>query len=329
MNIREEITNKIIAAIEAGTPPWRKGWSGGGLNYNGLTNTPYRGLNQLLLAMAGYDDSRWLTFKQARKLGLHVRKGERSTKIIRMVEVERKAADREKDGEVVSEEQGKALVMRFYDVFNGSQIEGMAPRPERTNTIAPVAAAEAMIEGLKRTGLSVQHGYPDASYSVIDDLIRMPDQAAFHGTESGTGDYEYWATLMHESIHSTGSHKRLQRMNPASPRFGPQDRAREELIAEVGAAMLCAELGIGQQAGSLGRLAKEHLDNHSAYIASWLTLLKQDRNEIFRASADAQRACDYMREHAVELAPNAAAAELPSPAPLPQPAPIRRAGMRM
>lgn len=326
-SIREEITSRIIAALVAGTPPWRKGWSGGELAVN-AKGVAYRGLNQLLLGMSGFTDNRWYTFRQIKMMkGLHVRKGERSTKIVRLVEVERKVAEREKDGEVVSEGQGKALVMRFYDVFNAAQIEGMAPRPERAHTIEPVDAAEAMIEGLKRTGLSVRHGFPGASYSVIDDLIRMPDKAAFQSTESDAGDYEYWATLMHESIHSTSL--RLQRMNPTSSRFGPQDRAREELIAEIGAAMLCAELGIGQQAGELGGLAKEHLDNHSAYIASWLTLLKQDRNEIFRASADAQRACDYIREHAVEVAPKAPASEVPSPAPLPQPAPARRAGMRM
>lgn len=323
MNIREEITSKIIAAIEAGTPPWRKGWSGGELSFNAQTSKPYRGLNQLLLGMSGFADPRWLTFKQARKLGLHVRKGERSTKIIRMVEVERKTAARETDGEVVAEEAGKALVMRLYDVFNAAQIEGMAPRPERTHRIEPIDAAEAMIEGLKRTGLSVRHGFPDASYSVVDDLIRMPDKENFHGSGSDNGAYEYWATLMHEAIHSTSAHHRCQRLNPAAPRFGPQDRAREELVAEVGAAMICTELGVGQAQTS------EHMNNHAAYVASWLELLKHDRNEIFRASADAQRACDYIREHAVELAPKAAAAELPSPAPLPQPAPVRRAGMRM
>lgn len=309
-NFREEMSSRIVAAIEAGTPPWRKGWSGGELCFNAQTSKAYQGLNQLLLGMSGFDDPRWLTFKQSRKMGLHVRKGERSTKIVRMVEVERNAVDREKDGEVVAEEQGKALVMRLYDVFNGSQIEGMAPRTERAHSIEPVDAVEAMVEGMKRTGLTIRHGFPGASYSVSDDLIRMPNKASFHGT----ANYDYFATLLHEMSHSTGSHKRLQRLIPTA-RFGSQEYAKEELRAEIASAMLCAEVGIGQ--------AQEHLDNHAAYIASWLEVLKQDKNEIFRAAADAQRACDFIREHAIKVQPKAAP-ETTAVAPRPVEAQRRR-----
>lgn len=313
-NIREELTSRIVAAIETGgLLPWRKGWSGGGLNYNGLTTTPYRGLNQILLAMAGYDDSRWLTFKQARKLGLHVRKGEKSTKIIRMVEVERKAAERESDGEVVAEEHGKALIMRLYDVFNGSQIEGMAPCPERAHIIEPVDAAEAMIEGMKRTGLTVRHGFPGASYSVSDDLIRMPDKANFHSTE------DHLMTLLHEVLHSTGSHKRLKRLIKTA-RFGSPEYAKEELRAELGAIWLCTEIGV------VDGEAQQHLENSAAYIASWLEVLKQDKNEIFRAAADAQRACDYIREHAIEVELKT---EREPVVETPQPVFARRMGPRM
>lgn len=309
MSIREDVTNKIIAAIEAGTPPWRRGWSGGELAVN-AEGVAYRGLNQILLGMSGFADNRWYTFRQIKMMkGLHVRKGERSTKIIRMVEVERRAANREKDGEVVEEGQGKALVMRFYDVFNASQVEGMTPRPERAHAIEPVDAAEAMVEGMKRTGLGVRYGFPGASYSLSDDLIRMPERADFFSTES------LYGVLLHEVVHSTASHKRCQRLSPS---FGDQERAKEELVAEVGAAMLCAELGIGQ--------SQECLDNHSAYIASWLTLLRQDKNEIFRAAAHAQRACDYIREHAVEAKPKLVQ-EIDTEAP--QPIAAKRRGPRM
>lgn len=302
MDIRAETTNRIIAAIESGTPPWRQGWTGGGLAYNAQTLKEYQGANQLLLGIAGYSDPRWLTWRQAKKMGLHVRKGERSTKIIRMVEVERKNTDAQKDAEVVGEEKDTLLIMRYYDVFNGSQIDGLEPLAARSDSGKSLAAAEAMVEGMKQTGLKLMHGFNGASYSVQEDLIRMPEPGRFFEDES------YWSVLLHECTHATGSHKRLQRLIPTA-RFGSQEYAKEELRAEVGAAMLCAELGIGQ--------AKEHLDNHAAYIASWLEVLKQDKNEIFRVGADAQRACDYIREHAIKIVP-----QLTHEVPIDSPQPV-------
>ncbi len=307
MSIREIITNKVIAAIEAGTPPWRQGWSGGGLAINMATGRPYQGINQILAGMSGYSDCRWLTFKQARKLGLHVRKGEKSTKIVRMVEVQRGADVT--DGEVVEEGKETRLVMRLFDIFNASQIDGLEPLPAKEHAIQPVDVADAMVGGMKTTGLKVKHGYPGASYSILEDLVRMPEMANFHTTE------DYYATIFHESIHSTGAPTRLGRPFSA---FGSAAYAKEELRAEMGAAMLCAEVGIGQ--------AKEHLDNHAAYIASWLEVLRQDKNEIFRAAADAQRACDYIREHATEVKPKLVQEIDTVP---PQPIAAKRRGPRM
>ncbi|ODU50890.1 MAG: hypothetical protein ABS92_01705 [Thiobacillus sp. SCN 63-374] len=301
MDIRTEITNKIIAAIEAGTPPWRQGWSGGGLAYNTETQKAYQGVNQVLLGIAGYSDPRWMTWRQAKKKGLHVRKGERSTKIIRMVEVERKNADVQKDAEVVGEEKDTLLIMRYYDVFNGSQIDGLESLPARTDSIKPLAVAEAMVDGMKLTGLKVMHGFNGASYSVQEDIVRMPEPERFFN------DASYWSVLLHECIHATGSHKRLQRLIPTA-RFGSAEYAKEELRAELGAAILCSDLHIYEGLkGGEGCQSKEqeHLDNHAAYIASWLGVLKQDKNEIFRAAADAQRACDFIREHAVKVEPKA------------------------
>ena len=311
MNIREEITNRIIAAIEAGTPPWRKGWSSGELCFNAQTDKPYQGINQLLLGMAGHSDPRWLTFKQARKLGLHVRKGEKSTKIIRMVEVERKSAEADKDGEIVADEHGKALVMRLYDVFNATQIEGMEPRPVRDHAIQPIDMAEAMVEGMKATGMTVKYGFRVACYLIDDDQIRLPDMADFHSQA------DLYSTKLHECAHATGAGKRLNRLVPGS-RFGSPAFAKEELRAELASAMLCAEVGIG--------MAQEHIENHAAYLASWLQALKDDKNEIFRASADAQRACDYIREHALKIEPKLV---LVPEIEVPQPIVARRRGMRM
>lgn len=311
MNIREEITQRIIAAIEAGTPPWRAGWSSGQLCFNANSGKPYQGINQLLLGMSGHADPRWLTFKQAKRKGLHVKKGEKSTKIVRLVEVDNREQGSESH-DTVAEDKASKLVMRYFDVFNAAQIEGLVPVPPRENAIEPMAAADAVVEGMKTTGLMVLHGARVACYSPQMDTVRMPDKADFLSTE------DYYSTLLHECAHATGAEKRLDRLNPAA-RFGSADYAKEELKAEIASAMMSAELGIP--------LGTTHMENHAAYVASWLQALRDDKNEIFRAAGAAQGICNYLNEHAVEPKPQAdSAATIP---PLPVPAPMVRAAFRM
>jgi antirestriction protein ArdC len=282
-NIREQIVERIIADLEKGTPPWRKGWTCGGLCINGDSGRPYRGINQIVTGMSGYGDPRWLTFRQAAAKGWHVRKGEKSTKIVRMVEVAR-SADRRDDEDVVAEGDGRRLVMRAYDVFNASQIEGIEPLAPQGTPVEPVAAADAIMAGMQATGLVLLHGSSGACYVPRLDTIRMPDRSAFHSTE------DYYSTLLHEAGHATGAEKRLNRLNP-SIRHGSVEYAKEELRAELSAAMLCGQIGLVAQ--------DAHIESHAAYVASWLEVLKKDRNELFRAANAAQQICDYLSERAV------------------------------
>ena len=300
-NVRQEVTQRIIDAIEAGgLPPWQKGWADGGLAYNATTEKPYTGVNQLLLGMADFGvDQRYLTLKQANALGYKVRRGERATRLVRLVEVKKEGPQSElAGGEVLSEEGEKRMVLKTFAVFNASQIEGMPPLPPRAGKpIESVAAVDAVSEGMKRSGLVILHGAQGACYIPKLDTVRMPDQNTFNSTE------DYASTMLHELAHATGSPKRMGRLLPMGT-LSDKERAREELRAELASAMLGAELGLP--------LGESHIESHAAYLSSWLDLLKHDKNEIFVAAAQAQKISDYLRTVAVK--PEAHAENATTPA---------------
>ena len=326
-DIRAQITQKIVAALEAGTPPWRKGWTTtGGLHYNEATKRPYRGINQILLALAAHDlppidgksadtaDPRWLTMKQANAQGLKVRKGSKAAQIVRMVEVSAGEPTKDTD-EVLAQDKKSKLVMKLFHVFHASQVEGLAPLPPKADRIEPVAAAEKIAEGMKATGVALLHGGDSASYFEKLDTVRLPDRSAFKSAE------DFYGTMLHELAHATGAEKRLKRLN-RDARFGSALYAKEELVAELAAAMTCAEVGIP--------LGPTHIANHAAYMQSWLDCLKADKNAIFVASGAAERACEFMRMHAVRARPKERAKqEIDPPQPESVAAPKRRRGMPM
>lgn len=284
-NIRDEITQQIIDAIEAGTPPWRKGWSSPELHQNAKTGQAYKGINQLLLGLTPYSDGRWLTFKQAEAMGVKIKKGSKGHRIVKMVEVERGRAATEQDAEVLAEDKGKALVMKGYVVFNAEQIDGLPALPRPTmNQVEPVAAVDAVIEGMKGTGLTVHYGGGQPAYAPLADTVRMPMADRFHTTQ------DYAATVLHELAHASGHQSRLNRLNLYA-RFGSEEYAREELRAELASALLGAQLGVP--------MASTMMESHASYLANWLTVLKRDKNEIFRAAADAQKIADYLAQWAI------------------------------
>lgn len=293
-NVREEITQKIIAAIEAGTPPWRKGWASMAPHFNASTGKQYQGINQVLLGMSGYSDPRWMTMKQANALktaenpnGLRIRKGEKATMIVRMVEVEKRGEDDIPDGDVIAEDKKTRLVMKAFNVFNASQIEGMPPLPKpEPREFTSNEAVGQVVDGLKKDGVVLLHGGDRACYVPKIDTIKMPDKDAFESSE------DYHATLLHEAAHATGAKKRLDRFGMFGHLTGSESYAREELRAELASAMLGAELGIRQ--------GEYHVQNHAAYLASWLEALRKDKNEIFKAAAHAQNIADWLKGHAVK-----------------------------
>ncbi len=282
-DIYEKVTNRIIADLEQGQLTWLKPWNSGNmegrivrpLRHNGL---PYSGINVLMLWGAavegGYGSPFWMTFKQAQELGAHVRKGESGHLVVYANTI-----TRTEEGENGQDEERKIPFMKGYTVFNVEQIEGL---PEHY-TVKP----EAVIDTAQRidhaekffaaTGADIRHGGNSAHYSGGTDHVQMPAFEAFRSPEA------YYATLAHELTHWTKHSKRLDR-DFGRKTWGDEGYAKEELVAELGAAFLCADLALTPEPGT----------DHAAYIRSWLKVLKEDKRAIFSAAAHAQRAADFL-----------------------------------
>ncbi len=273
----EEITDRIIAALERGTVPWRTPWRARG-HRNARTNRPYRGINILVLQMAalerGWNDPRWLTYRQARAAGGHVRRGQHGTRVVLWKWIEKKdSADPERPEHYP--------LLRLFTVFNLAQCEGVRlPRaePEAEDCFDPIERAEAVVAGYA-DGPRI-HEDADSAYYVPDrDEVHLPPRDAF-------GDaHGYYATLFHELAHSTGHPSRLDRESyrTAAP-FGSERYSQEELVAEFAAAFLGNEAGIDPS----------RIEHSASYIASWLKALEDDRRLAVVAAAQAQHAADHV-----------------------------------
>ncbi|SOE01530.1 ArdC family protein [Caenispirillum bisanense] len=274
------VTDRIIAALEAGTPPWRKPWDAGKAAMTGplnaVTGHRYRGINVLLLGMDPKawetGDPRWCSYKQAQDKGWQVRKGEKASTVFFFKTVEVENRDRVDDNG--DPEKAVVPVLRSYPVFHASQIEGIPAYEPPTIGDAPWRRPEAVETILANSGVSLRVGGDKAFYSPSTDHIQLPPDGTFSSVQA------WAATAMHELGHATGHPSRLDR--DLRNRFGSRAYAQEELRAELASAFMAAELGIPAE-----------LEQHASYIGSWLETLKQDKREIFRAAADAQRAADW------------------------------------
>lgn len=281
-DVYDRVTARILADLENGVRPWMKPWSASNtegritrpLRFNG---TPYRGMNVLLLwgeaIERGFNAAIWMTYKQAQALGAQVRKSETGSLVV--------YADRftkTEEGEDGQAHEREIPFMKGYTVFNVEQIDGLpeqyhpAPRP----ALPPLQLHQAAEDFFARVGATIRHGGNRAYYAPGPDVVQLPPPEAFRDAES------YAATKAHELIHWTGHKSRGAR--EFGKRFGDQAYAFEELVAELGAAFLCADLGI----------TPEIRDDHAAYLAHWLQVLKADKRAIFTAASHAQRAADYL-----------------------------------
>lgn len=286
-DIQQEVTQKIIAQLEQGTAPWEKPWRtirargaanrGNPLPHNANSGGVYSGINFLLLSMEqnvmGYTSAGWLTFKQALDLGGNVKKGEKSTRILRYVQGKREIEN--EAGEI--EERGYST-LRVYSVFNVEQCENLPERITAPNYQQTEKEKQTMREGvagiINSHNVNLAYGADRAAYYPSTDKILMPYQADFISAD------HHDSTLLHELTHWTGAQHRLARKIGNAK--GSPDYAYEELIAELGAAQCCAVLGIDANL------------NHAAYIESWLKCLKEDKTFIFKAASAARKACEYL-----------------------------------
>lgn len=272
-DIYQTVTDRIITALETGAAPWLRPWrdskAGSALEpFNALSGRPYHGINLLILGSMPYADLGWLTFKQALAAGGSVRKGEKGTGIIFW-----------KFQSTKDEETGKVSTIpfaRMYTVFNVAQCDGLDPAKLSMPT-APTVGTTDMNALATKVGAVVRHGGNKAFYSTAGDFVQMPTVEAFKS------DADYQSTLGHELVHWTGNAKRCNR--EFGRRFGDEAYAFEELVAEIGAAFLCAQSGI----------AHEGLQ-HTSYLAAWLKVLKADKRAIFTAASKAKEAVRFLTE---------------------------------
>jgi len=285
IDIHEQVTNSIIASIEAGAPAWRKPWTGerGGAPFPLRSNgTPYSGINVLMLWLAadakGYRASHWFTYRQAAELGAQVRKGEKATTVVKYGTYDREDAEANAEKRVVP-------YLRSYSVFNAEQIDGLpekyAPAPVDAVQDLGTTADPRLDAFFAATGAEIRTSDdPRAYYSPQDDFIHMPPIASFLSAQ------DYYATLAHEATHWTGHSSRLDRIT----RFGDRKAyAFEELVAEIGNCIVCARLGLVPDFGQ-----------SAAYIQGWLRALQDDKRMIFRAASEAQKAADLLAQTQAE-----------------------------
>lgn len=277
-----EVTDRVVAELEAGRMPWVQPWSacacGPALPRNALTGRAYSGINVLILWGAAIDEARtsqrWLTFRQALEAGGAVRKGERGTGV---VFANRFIPEAEQARAAASGEDARSVpFLKRFTLFNLDQIDGLdparlAPEPAPLPECEVMPLAEALIAA---SGVAFHIGGDKACYAPGADRVQVPPQPAFFA------QIDYYRTALHELTHATGHRSRLDR--DQTSRFGTSGYAREELIAEMGSAFLCAALGVVPTV------------RHADYIGSWLTVLREDKRAIFRAASAASKASDWL-----------------------------------
>ena len=274
----QAVTDQIVAALERGVVPWRQPWTGG-THRNLVSRRPYRGANQLLLGLSHFERPWWLTLKQANSLGGRVRKGETSTLVcfwwlLRVLA---------KPGEWAEVDGTRTIwMLRVYRVFNVAQVDGIddhVPAAPQPRDVERIEACERLVAGMPDPP-TITHGGSSAFYRPADDHVQVPDRGRFESAEA------YYCVLLHELAHATGHQRRLARpeITNATGAFGDEDYSREELVAEIGAAMLCAVTGISPAT----------IEASAAYVDHWLGALRGDKRLVVSASAHAQRAADYV-----------------------------------
>jgi len=275
-SVYQIVTDQILRQLEVGVVPWRKPWRAEP-PCNLVSGKEYRGVNPFLLASQGYGSRYWLTFNQASKLGGHIRKGEKSS-IVTFWHIGEEETVRDEDGKT---RKSKPFLLRYYRVFNLEQTEGIAEKlglGNATPRVPSIDQCEAIVKRMPNTPTIQQDAR--AWYRPSTDTVGMPSRNAFNSAE------EYYSTLFHELTHSTGHASRVGREGIENiATFGSESYSKEELIAEMGAAMLCGLTGISPTT----------IPNSAAYLQGWINRLRGDCKLLVSAASQAQKAADYIQ----------------------------------
>lgn len=286
IDIHEQVTNQIIDLLDQVDldnyqPPFAS-LAAKGLPLNPTTKNHYQGVNILNLwfnqQAKKFSSNHWASFKQWKDNGAKIKKGEKGTRIVFY-----KTLTKTEENSSGETETHKIPMLRLYTVFNANQVENYnqdaikVPEQDRVERISLVE------EFCSKTGADIRHGGDEAFFAPDEDFIQMPETRLFLDTEEASATENYYSTLLHELTHWTGSKHRLKR-DLAHNQKEREKYAFEELVAELGAAFLCAHHGIAQN----------HPPNHALYIKSWLKALKDDKTFIFQASAQAAKAVDFL-----------------------------------
>jgi antirestriction protein ArdC len=299
-DLYRDVTERIIAALEAGTVPWRQPWDpAAGRPVSMSTRKPYRGVNVLLLGLAagerGYQSRWWGTYRQITELGGQVRRGERSVQVVFWKQPE---TGSDPDAEAEPERVRRVPLLRAFRVFNAEQADHLPQRYQAAQTAAPDLAGQPqdVLGGYLAAagGLRLVHAAgADPCYEPAADRIVLPAPGQFPSRSA------YRSTAFHEAAHSTGAPQRLNRPGIAAfDHFGSGRYAREELTAEIGGAMLCTATGAATEASLR--------DDSAAYIGGWLKALGDDRKLVVTAASQAERAADLVLEPSRQARPQSA-----------------------
>jgi len=268
------ITNRIIELLEQGTVPWKKPWANGSAPKNLKSGKEYNGINSLLLNVASYASPYWLTYRQANERGGHVKKGEKGYPVVFWKWLDKKEDDSD------DENTKRIPLLRYYTVFNVEQCNNIEyPQPAgHTLEFNPIDKCEDVVSQMPHPP-KITHEEQRAFYRPLEDRVNMPRKESF-GSEP-----EYYSTLFHELSHATGHSARLDRPGITKPApHGSYPYFREELVAETGAAFLCGHCSIDTRT----------IENSASYINDWLKMLKEDKRLVITASAQGQKAADYV-----------------------------------
>ena len=287
-NVYDVVNNFIIDKLENGVAPWLKPWEckNGDFNtfYNFISKKPYRGINPFILSTAMYDYSTpyFLTYNQCKKLGGTVKQGSKGFPVVYFNFINKKDSDG-------NETKDTFPMLKYFNVFNVEQCEDLdlskiqSVADEEENEFDLIQECETIIENYDNAPRITSGGH-EAYYQNGSDTVNLPTKENFK-TEEG-----YYCTMFHELIHSTGSHKRLDREFGKS--FGDNKYSKEELVAEMGSCFLSSVAGISEIV----------IDNQASYIANWLKALKNDNKLLVQASGLAQKAANHILGKTVEYA---------------------------